>query len=387
MSELINGRRICNGIKKELLITVSSVTLSVMAFGTVAARADEDDKPIVWIELGGQLEAMTGMQKPVDPRFFSIDAPTVDAIRKAPQFGPLFNFGNEAALSFQPEDSDWVFSGTIRFGRSSGMNHAHHQSKVGPWYQQRHTYYGAGITRFFTPSAQNTSDMMSKFSRSHVIADFQVGKDVGLGLFGRESSSNISMGVRFAQFSSKANVLIRVRPDVHYHDWTAILPNKFPISLIGNYVEDSIAARNFHGVGPSLSFKETSPLIGEANAGELALDWGFNGAVLFGRQQVRIHNHATEHYWVNVSSWHGHPQGYSTVYQNSASPPQRSRTVIVPDVGASAAITYRIHDFKVSIGYRADLFFGAMDDGIDAAKRENVNFYGPFATISIGLGG
>jgi hypothetical protein len=37
--------------------------------------------------------------------------------------------------------------------------------------------------------------------------------------------------------------------------------------------------------------------------------------------------------------------------------------------------------------YRADFFFGAMDGGIDTAKKENVGFYGPFATISIGLGG
>jgi hypothetical protein len=42
---------------------------------------------------------------------------------------------------------------------------------------------------------------------------------------------------------------------------------------------------------------------------------------------------------------------------------------------------------KVKFGYRADLFLGAMDGGIDTAKKENVGFYGPFATVSVGIGG
>jgi hypothetical protein len=32
-------------------------------------------------------------------------------------------------------------------------------------------------------------------------------------------------------------------------------------------------------------------------------------------------------------------------------------------------------------------FLGAMDGGIDARKTYDRNFHGPFATISIGLGG
>ncbi|HVP85004.1 MAG TPA: hypothetical protein VMS78_09800 [Rhizomicrobium sp.] len=42
---------------------------------------------------------------------------------------------------------------------------------------------------------------------------------------------------------------------------------------------------------------------------------------------------------------------------------------------------------KVSLGYRADFFFGAMDGGIDTRESYNRNFYGPYASISIGLGG
>jgi hypothetical protein len=41
----------------------------------------------------------------------------------------------------------------------------------------------------------------------------------------------------------------------------------------------------------------------------------------------------------------------------------------------------------VSFGYRADGFFGAIDGGIDTYKSYNRGFFGPYANISIGLGG
>jgi hypothetical protein len=59
----------------------------------------------------------------------------------------------------------------------------------------------------------------------------------------------------------------------------------------------------------------------------------------------------------------------------------------VPNVGGFAGLTFRHADAKVSFGYRADFFFGAMDGGIDTRNTSTVSFHGPFATISIGLGG
>ena len=61
--------------------------------------------------------------------------------------------------------------------------------------------------------------------------------------------------------------------------------------------------------------------------------------------------------------------------------------VAVPNVGALFGISYKYQNAKISFGYRADEFFGAMDGGIDTHKSENRGFNGPYATISIGLGG
>ena len=58
----------------------------------------------------------------------------------------------------------------------------------------------------------------------------------------------------------------------------------------------------------------------------------------------------------------------------------------MPNLGGFAGLSYRMQDFKVSFGYRADFFFNAIDGGIDTRKEENRGFFGPYASISVGLG-
>lgn len=52
-----------------------------------------------------------------------------------------------------------------------------------------------------------------------------------------------------------------------------------------------------------------------------------------------------------------------------------------------AGFSVRFPNAKVSFGYRADLFFGAMDSGWDTRQTRDRSFYGLFASVSIGLGG
>jgi hypothetical protein len=112
-------------------------------------------------------------------------------------------------------------------------------------------------------------------------------------------------------------------------------------------------------------------LIGDAASGGISLDWGVNGAVLFGRQSVHGYRQTNE----------------PTIVYYTSHPLNRSKQVIVPNLRGFAGLSWRYPDAKISMGYRADMFFGAMDGGIDAAHRENVGFYGLFASVSIGLGG
>lgn len=59
----------------------------------------------------------------------------------------------------------------------------------------------------------------------------------------------------------------------------------------------------------------------------------------------------------------------------------------MPNLGGFAGVSFLYSDAKVNFGYLGDFLFGAIDGGLDTAKKETRGFYGPFATVNIGLGG
>jgi hypothetical protein len=380
MSELINTRATSN-VRWQLLVTVSALALGTSC--AADATASESPHPTVWIELGGQLEQMDASQELFAPPF------TTDNLVPAPQtisplsleHGPRRSFGGEAAISVMPQGTPWVFSAAVRYGRSNSHKTLHQQS-----YPTGYDKYGFGGTKVHVlPIAAQFADTQTRHSESHAILDFQAGRDVGLGIFG---SSTVNAGVRFAQFRARSHISINENPDWHFeHKYFSgvRVPNGQPFhSYAGNFE----AARSFTGLGPSLSWKNAMPLASGDDDG-VTFDWGVNAALLFGRQKARTHHQTT-------SLWHKgipvlfqtNPASITTFYKSPATPDDtRNRSVIVPNVGGFAGLSFRYDAAKVSLGYRADFFFGAMDGGIDARKTYDRNFYGPFATIAIGLGG
>jgi hypothetical protein len=297
---------------------------------------------------------------------------------------PRSSFDGEGKITFQPEESSWSFSAAARFGRSEAHQRLHQQShSTGPLapiathnempiYQQVFQFIDAAKTS----------------SESHAILDFQVGKDVGFGMFGSGSSSVFNAGVRFAQFNTKSTTTFGSDPDARHKIkyFTIIPPYRIPELTSAYYhihLASALASRSFHGIGPTLSWSSTAPIVGRTPNGEVTLDWGVNAAILFGRQKANVHHQSTAEY-------HHKKYGYNpriTSYPDSGTDKTHSKTVLVPNAGGFAGLTFRLQNFKVSAGYRADFFFGAMDGGIDTRKSENVGFYGPFASVSLGLGG
>jgi hypothetical protein len=124
-------------------------------------------------------------------------------------------------------------------------------------------------------------------------------------------------------------------------------------------------------------------LLGNPVAGSVTFDWGVNAAILFGRQKVHSQHITTAHH-ANITQTQG---PLPTLYPTRVGNVDRSRSVVVPNVGGFAGLSVRYPIAKISVGYRVDAFLGAMDGGQDVRKTYDRNFYGPFATISIGLGG
>ena len=413
MSELMNNKCGQLAFRWQLLASVSAMALAAFLSTSSISHAEDDaDRPIVWIELGGQLEHLSKSDEAFAPSF----------VANLPHafFSPLnvqkplpYSIDGEGSLSFEPEGSDWVFAASVQFGRSKGARREHQQTpnaKVPvaftlPFPPPNNKYYG-GFDMY--PTNSKFEGANAKRSETHTVLDFQVGKDVGLGLFGKRSTSVVSAGVRFAQFTSQSQISMGAAPDINYpsapiNSFTAYKQFKYHNNMQTHHHFYSAmldSQRSFHGIGPSVSWKGSAPFVGEPERGELTFDWGLNGAVLFGRQKARGHHQTTTRTdYISgkfvtgaavggpkrerIGRW---PVSRYNV-EHSGADINRSRAVLVPNLGALAGLSFRYSNAKVSFGYRADFFFGAMDGGIDTVKKENVGFYGPFASVSVGLGG
>jgi iron complex outermembrane receptor protein len=381
MSELIQKNDNRATIRWKLLTSASALALTISSIGV--ARAENTDRPLIWIELGGQLEQVGGQGDPFTPGFIAAN-PT------SPVFSPIsplqaqkpapFSFAEDGKISFQPEGSSWVFSASINYGRSNDFKHVDQQT------HGVHAKYYSGVrnTTNFVYTQENFAETKVQHRGSHDILDFSAGKDVGLGMFGSSGSSTLSLGVRFAQFVSTTTFDARAVPDLHAKYITG--GNlKIPRVYFHSYHATGKASRSFRGVGPSLSWNGTAPLAGNPQNGEITFDWGASAAILFGKQKARVRHQESAHYGSNLYEI---VRGgyYGVVYQNPPRGHDTNRSVIVPNAGGFAGASYRIENTKVSVGYRADVFFGAMDVGIDARKNQNRAFYGPFLSVSIGIG-
>jgi hypothetical protein len=414
MSELINTKAVQIDNRWRLLTTVSALALLTASYSG-DAKAEDNDRPTVWVELGGQLERVSHAQD-------AFTAPFLEALQTPPPrpFGPLQgfaagattrrtidmpdvpfdisqplhaqavpenNFGEQGKLLFQPADSDWVFSGSVRYGRANGSRLEKQQTDNRESYVYK---YKTGYDAPRTPYVVRFSNAQTKYTQSHLVLDFQAGKDVGLGLFGRHTQSIVGFGVRFAQFTSKSSVDIKARPQFqayYNHVQNSFVNKYFYNTRFQDYELLGHSQRSFHGIGPSLSWSGSTPFIGNEDTAEFTFDWGVNAAVLFGRQKARADQ--KDAMYDNYQTFNVGAGDFPQRFTNA--PPTRhftrSRAVTVPNLGGFAGLSLKFPNAKVSVGYRADIFWGAMDAGIATRHTADMSFHGPFATLSIGLGG
>ncbi len=392
MSELIEQNSNCATAKLQLLTGVCTLALIGNVTLPNTAAAGEPGRPTFWIELGAQLERMDATQGAFSPAFAQQFAS--DGFLKPGQLerAPRYSNGIEGTLTFSPRGTDWTFDVSMRYGRSSITKVTHRSAPL----PVLHAIidipaFGIYFSQSTQPMAHRQADGYSHANESHTVLDFQAGHDVGLGLF--RTSSTVDLGVRVAQFNSRSQIRMTANPG---GSWTY----KYALTAFGQpaYIHAPLLSRetwnlyhanatvdqSFRGIGPSLSFNDSIPLVGIRDAMEAKLDFGINGAILFGRQKVHVH-HATsdDTPLVPLTNF----VVMTPVYRHA--PPDRasSHLVVVPNIGGFAGLSFNYANAKLKLGYRADFFFGAMDGGIDTRKTYDRNFYGPFATVSIGLGG
>ncbi len=387
MSELINTKSRNANFRHHLLANVSLLALIGAAYapaGALASSADED-RPTVWIELGGQLERVDTPQSVFAPAFFGVSPPNAVSPMVNSQRPSRYNNGAEGKITFLPGGTDWVVSAAIRYGKTQSARHQHYESPGLP------TIFGTfnhKVTQR-NPVKKVFGDGQANSHQSDFVLDFQVGKDVGLGMFGSGGNSVVSAGVRYAQFTFSSDTTLHARPVYNFDPPVTYGAGKYHRSIrlpyFHNYTAVLHSMRNTHAVGPAVSWDASLPVAGSKSGTMIDFDWGLNAAALFGRQRTH-----TDHRTTGYSLHYEVPAGAAvkvSAHYSQATSHDRSKSIFVPNVGGFAAVSLKFPNAKVSLGYRADFFFNATDNGIDTRNMANQSFYGPFATISIGLGG
>lgn len=395
MSELINTKRQCMGTRVHLLTSASFAALMLIANAQSSVSADEEAKPGVWLELGGQLERMDGGEERFSPAFTSLIDTNKFTAPRVTERPPRFSVGGMGKVTIVPGDTNWIISASVRYGRSNRDKALHEESKpVSPVSITKIPAAGKYYRHVRLPVARQFSDVTHKSSATYAIADFTAGKDVGLGILGSSGTSTISGGVRFAQFTARSSSTLGADPNFSIEYLHQTFPSigkyrRFPHETWDIYSANLNASRSFRGLGPMVSWDASAPLTGDPEAGQFTVDVGMNAAVLFGRQKAKLHHETKVSHQVYQHSYaYGggeHPGTYINPGYSYSTDHTRNRAVTVPNVGGFAAFSLRFPSARVSLGYRADFFFGAIDDGIDVRKTYDRNFYGPFATISIGF--
>lgn len=351
MIEIVQTKNYRN-LRYRLLLSVSSA--AALAFAGEALARD-DVRPAVWIELGGAFDQISRDSTQWTPPNLTdpISNPSPEPFGKSPAIG----YDVDAAIEIRPHGSDWIYGASVRYGRAQrGPKHFHDQT-----YETKSNYgkYALTTYAFLNAKAQSRS--------THAIIDFNIGRDVGLGSF-NDGKSTIHFGVRMAQLNERAEASMTA---------FSTAPAKYSIGKIVHKA-DALMARSYTGFGPAVSWDGATPLAGSLNDG-FSFDWGMNASVLIGKQKAHIALQTQD------ARYYG--AGANTVLSHLTSAPSRDRTVVVPNLGGFAGLSWRLPNGKVSLGYRADFFFGAIDGGLSTSQKDTRGFTGPFASISYGMGG
>ncbi len=361
-------------------------------FGGLAGK-----HPTAWITLGGNFAQLGADWETFDPAFASAmpaGLPNPAITEKAP--GAAFDW--EGNISIQPEDSDWRLKAGIRYGRSSRKDNLH---KSLPVRTSDQIVLPTFITHYFDlPKTATCEDLQvfgsrecpfaaddpefvdsqAKESEQHMMLDFTLGKDVGIGLFGTDGKGILSAGVRMAQFTT--SIRAELNADPHYNFPSPLQFGQTALKYGNVYDATTNEHRTFRGVGPEITWDASEPVWGNEDEGELSFDWGVNAAVLFGQQKVTMHQ---THMYKKCPGFNGFAGITCTYIYNTPTDVSRSRNVVVPNLGGYLGASARYRNAKINFGYRADFFFNAMDGGQETARDYNRSFYGPYLNVSLGL--
>jgi iron complex outermembrane recepter protein len=346
------------------------------------------------LEVGGDYGHFTGAKEVLAPAtvsLFPADHPYPLGVQDDLDAGAA----GGVKFTYQPEPKGWSVSAAIRYGRAAGSAEAHPKWDVTgglsisqsllELYKQFFPQYDDQFFRdvfYIDPTYKGWYDYATttaSSAESHAIADFSIGRDVGLGKWSEGSSSQLSVGARYAHFKSSSRVTMHGHPDLQFP--------AYGVGSVGGQVHTlhakMEAGGEFQGAGPAIDWEASFPVAQTAEA-KVGVDVGLGAAVLWGEQETHATGYLTEFYRTAV--WTG-----DDIITGSMDPQpfnyRRSKRAAVPGVNANLGLSYSVGGLKVSGGYRVERYFDAIDGGIATRKTYDRQYDGPYFKISIGFGG
>jgi len=333
----------------------------------------------------------------------------------------------EFRLTYRPQGSPWKIEGGVRYGRiSNESGRVRRDQTVGDPVCDRltsHAYtpyfpgfdfgfvgklgcdpnYGPvtkdlpifGEKYFankYDPSHLLTAtDRLSEWTNrkeDHLIADFEVGKDVGLGGMLGVNQSSLIAGLRYADFKSDVSGYMRGIPDMTLpaDGWS-----KYNTTF-HQYIASFDAKREFKGAGPTLSWDASRPLLGNDETGRLNVDWTVTGGALFGRQKTTVTASGGSDYFDAVYPTKDYVlTGWFAPFPTPAQTPihiaPRDKSVVAPVLDLSLGLSWQVPGVTVGAGYRWERYFNVLDAGFTDHKSYDRTLDGPYVRVSVGFGG
>ncbi|MGE5501999.1 MAG: Lpg1974 family pore-forming outer membrane protein, partial [Ignavibacteriales bacterium] len=313
--------------------------------------------------------------------------------------------GREVNIVYRPQGSTWSVAGGFRYGRTnSSTARLRQEQPAGPAHcaflttgkygalgregcDPNYVLYAFGMVfDLYSPlnlqGGTDWSDASARSHEEHLIADFDVGREVGLGA---QLRSSVSLGLRFADFRSQTDVAMNGVPDMNVPEgWDMGGGFKYPTTL-HRYETQISADRRFRGAGPTLKVGVEKQLWGRDETGQLNANLAVGGGILIGRQTVRQQGFGQSGYWsgfyLSLS-----PRTLTQVERTDINL-HRSTSATVPILNFDLGLSYEIQRLELSTGYRWERYFNAIDGGYAEHKSYDRTIDGPYFKIAVGFGG
>lgn len=344
-------------VRGTLLTGASALALSVAASGaeaqsfTLPPSQNAQPKLTLWAE--GALAYTAGGSFSV-PSLPGLGAPFT-------LFKPLNGIEGAVGFDYQWANQPWHFVFDLRYGRTRTASRSSSSSSS----SSSHSYMTSGIvfgvlqTQTTNVSTANSTATQATEWEKHLVADFMIGRDLGMGA----NAPEIEFGIRIADLRATAQAQQQTNSTTNtFTQRTFYSCTQFfcgPVTNSNNSSSSSSswasAAWNSHffGMGPRVAITGGVPIVGF-----WTFEYGAGIAELIGARSF------------NVST------------SNNGSFSSRNSDAFVFNADGWAAVSYLFTpNYKLSIGIRSDFYDAALTSyNINTGALQSIDrlYWGPF---------